>query len=90
MITGFPASRPFLIIPYKHRNRASSDGLWAGQLGFDSQEVQDFALLYSIPAGSWVHPASYPMGTGGYLQGVQVPGREADHTPVCLHGVMLK
>jgi hypothetical protein len=25
-----------------------SDGLWAGQLGFDSQQVQIFTLLHSV------------------------------------------
>jgi hypothetical protein len=28
-----------------------------------------------------VHPASYPMGTGGFFPGVKRPGREADHSP---------
>jgi hypothetical protein len=26
-----------------------------------------FYLLYSVQTGSGVHPASYPMGTGGYV-----------------------
>jgi hypothetical protein len=27
--------------------------------------VKDFFLLHVIQTGSWAHPASYPMGTGG-------------------------
>jgi hypothetical protein len=29
---------------------------------------------------SGAHPASYPMGTGGFSPGVKRPGREADHS----------
>jgi hypothetical protein len=46
------------------------------------------------------HPASYSMGTGGYIPGVKRPGREAGHrgqenmdiyihSPIRLHGVVL-
>jgi hypothetical protein len=35
-----------------------------------------------VQNGSGIHPASYPMGTGGALSlGVKRPGREADHLP---------
>jgi hypothetical protein len=42
-----------------------SDGLWAGQVMFDSRQRQDFSLLHSIQTGFGAHPALYPMGTGG-------------------------
>jgi hypothetical protein len=31
--------------------------------------VQDFSLLHGIQADSGDHPASYPMGTGGFFPG---------------------
>jgi hypothetical protein len=36
-----------------------------------------FSLRHRVQIGSGAHPASYPMGAGGSLPGVQVPGREA-------------
>jgi hypothetical protein len=58
-----------------------SDGLRAGRPGFDSRQGKEFSLLYSVQTGSWTHPASYPMGTGGSLPGVKRPKSEADHSP---------
>jgi hypothetical protein len=36
------------------------------ELGFDSRKGQDIFLFSTVvQTGSWAHPASYPMGTGG-------------------------
>jgi hypothetical protein len=40
----------------------------------------DFSVLHTIQTGPGVHPASYPMGTGGSFPEVKRPRREADHT----------
>jgi hypothetical protein len=40
-----------------------------------------FSLLHLVQTGFEVHPASYPMGTGGTFPGIKRPGREADHSP---------
>jgi hypothetical protein len=49
---------------------------------FEFQQGQKFSLLHIVQTDSGVHPASYPMGTGGILpQEVKQPGREADHSP---------
>jgi hypothetical protein len=34
-----------------------------------------------IQTGCELHPASYPMGTGGFLPGGKAAGREADRSP---------
>jgi hypothetical protein len=40
----------------------------------------ELPLLLSVEAtGSEAHPATYPMGTGSFLPGIERPGREADH-----------
>jgi hypothetical protein len=39
------------------------------------------SLLHVVQTGSGAHPASYPMGTGGFSSGVKLPGREVDHSP---------
>jgi hypothetical protein len=36
--------------------------------------------FHVVQTGSWVHPASYTMGTGSSFPGVKRPGREADHS----------
>jgi len=45
--------------------------LWAGRLGFDSWQGQEFfSVCHCIQTGSGSHPASYPMGTlGSFPQG---------------------
>jgi hypothetical protein len=48
----------------------------------ESQYGQEFSVLHVIQTGSWVHPTSYPMGTGGSFPGGKRPGREADHLPL--------
>jgi hypothetical protein len=42
-----------------------SDGLLAGQPGFDSWQGKEIFLLLSAQTSSGAHPASHPMGTGG-------------------------
>jgi hypothetical protein len=46
--------------------------------------VSSFKNLFHTE-GSWAHPASYPMGTGGGALSLDVkrPGREANHSPPC-------
>jgi hypothetical protein len=41
-----------------------SDGLRAGQLGFDSRKKQDLSLLRSSHTASGAHLISYPVATG--------------------------
>jgi hypothetical protein len=41
---------------------------------FESRWVQEFLLLHVVHTGSGVHPASYSMGTGGYLLGDKAAG----------------
>jgi hypothetical protein len=43
--------------------------------------VRNFSL-HCVQTGSLAHPASYPVGTGGYIPEVKLPGREADHSPL--------
>jgi hypothetical protein len=47
---------------------------WAGRLGFDSRQGQKFALRHIVQIGSGAHPASYPMGTGGFFPGGKAIG----------------
>jgi hypothetical protein len=48
--------------------------------GLDDQDVGVRVMVgqgYSVlQIGSWVHPTSYPMGTGALSLGVKRPGRE--------------
>jgi hypothetical protein len=45
-------------------------------------DAEDFSSKPSLQTGSWAHPASYPMGTGGPFPGGKArPGRDADHSP---------
>jgi hypothetical protein len=37
--------------------------------GFESREGQEFSLLHVVHTGSGVHPASYPLDTGGPFPG---------------------
>jgi hypothetical protein len=39
-----------------------------------------FFLLHSVQTGSGAYPVSYPMGIGGFSQGVKPAGCEADHS----------
>jgi hypothetical protein len=59
-------------------------------LEFESRYGQEFSLLQIIQTSSGVHPTSYPMGTGGSFPGGKAAEREADHSPICLHGIVLK
>jgi hypothetical protein len=51
---------------------------------FESLWRQEFSLLHVVQTSSWVHTASYPMGTGASFPGIKRPGREADvsHTNI--------
>jgi hypothetical protein len=44
--------------------------------------AEDFSSSPCVQTGSEVHPASYPMGTGGPFPGGKArPERDADHSP---------
>jgi hypothetical protein len=43
--------------------------------------VRDFSLVRSVLTDTGVHQTFNPMGTGGSLPRVKLPGREADHSP---------
>jgi hypothetical protein len=44
--------------------------------------AEDFSSSPCIQTGSEAHPASYPMGIGGYFPGGKArPGRDTDHSP---------
>jgi hypothetical protein len=47
--------------------------------GSSPSRVKNF--LHVVQTGYGVHPASYPMGTGGFSTGVKQQGREA-HSPI--------
>jgi hypothetical protein len=56
-------------------SRDSVFGIAAGY-GLDDRGVgvrvlvgSEFSLLHVVQTGSWVHPASYPIGTGGSFPG---------------------
>jgi hypothetical protein len=45
-------------------------------------EAKNLSSSLCVQTSSEVHPASYPMGTGGRFPGGKArPGRDADHTP---------
>jgi hypothetical protein len=44
---------------------ATGYGLDNRGIKFESQYGQEFSFLHIVQTGSGVHPASYPMGTGG-------------------------
>jgi hypothetical protein len=50
-------------------------------MGWSSSPGRVKNFLHVVQTGSGVHPASYPMGTGGSFSGVKRQGREADHSP---------
>jgi hypothetical protein len=52
--------------------------------GFPSPaEALDFSSSPCVQTSSGVHPASYPMGTGGPFPGGKArPGRDTDHKPL--------
>jgi hypothetical protein len=49
-------------------------------LGSILDRGKNFSLLHSVRTGPWVHPASYPISTGGSFTGVKLPRLEADHS----------
>jgi hypothetical protein len=57
---------------------------WMTKLSrFDPQQRQkDFSSNLCVQTGSWAHPASCTMGTGGPLPGAKArPGRDSDPSP---------
>jgi hypothetical protein len=45
--------------------------------------AEDFSCSPFVQNGSGAHPASYPVGTGGFSpRGKARPGRDADHSPL--------
>jgi hypothetical protein len=62
-----------------HKLSRYSDGLRAGQPGFDFRQGKVFFLFHSIQTGSGARPPSYTMGTEGYFFGVKRQRREGDH-----------
>jgi hypothetical protein len=58
-----------------------SDGLRAGELGFDCQQGKLFITIPSIPTRSGANPAFYPISVGESFPGVKRPGRETDRQP---------
>jgi hypothetical protein len=68
-----------------NRNRDSAVGI-ATSYGLEEREIevqvtvgQAFSL-HVVRSGSGVHPAFYPVCTGGSFPGVKQPGREANHS----------
>jgi hypothetical protein len=53
------------IIDFRGGARIAQSG-WMTGVRFPTGE-RDFSLLHSVQTGSGAHPASYPMGTGGYF-----------------------
>lgn len=45
--------------------------------------VKSFRVRRNVQTGSWVHPASYSVGTGSSLQAVKRVGFEAEHSNSC-------
>jgi len=43
--------------------------------------MEFFSLRHRVKPGSGVHPASYPVDTGGSFPGGKATGREVNHTP---------
>jgi hypothetical protein len=47
-----------------------------------SAEAKDFSSSLCVQTGSEAHPASCPMGTGGFVsEAIARPDRDADHSP---------
>jgi hypothetical protein len=45
--------------------------------------AKDFSSNLCVQTGSWAHPVSCPMGTGGPFPGGKArPGRDADRSPL--------
>jgi hypothetical protein len=53
---------------------AESVERWAGRPGFDSEQGKFLCHIRSVQTGSEAHPASSPMGTGGYVSGSKTSG----------------
>jgi hypothetical protein len=68
--------------PGLNGSRVSSVAITMGWTdGVRNPAVARFFLFHNVQTGSGAHPASFPLGTGGPLLGVNRPGREADHSP---------
>jgi hypothetical protein len=53
---------------------ATASGLKTEGSEFESRWGQEFSVLHIVQIGSGVHPASYPMGTGGSFPGGKAAG----------------
>jgi hypothetical protein len=51
--------------------------------------IAKFSFLRIVQTGSGAHPACCSMGTVALSLGVKLQGREAVHSPIRLHGVVL-
>jgi hypothetical protein len=75
----------FSLPEHENESRDSSVGIATGYgvttkgSEFEFPWGQEFSLLHVVQTGSGVHPASYPMGTGGSLPGGKAAG--ADQSP---------
>jgi hypothetical protein len=49
--------------------------------GLISDRAVIFSTCHRVRTSSGAHLASYPMGTRGSFTGVNLPRREADHSP---------
>jgi hypothetical protein len=59
---------------------ATAHGLH-GRGGRSSSPGRVKNFLHVVQTKSGVHPASYPMRTGGSFPGIKRPGHETDHSP---------
>jgi hypothetical protein len=66
------------------RSRGSLVGVATGYGFYDQCSIpgrgKSFFLLHSFQIGSWIHPATYPMGIGSVFLEGKWPGREAGHS----------
>jgi hypothetical protein len=67
-----------------------SSGSIVSDYGLDDRAIgvrslagaEDFSSSLCVQTGSWAHPVSCTMGTGGPFPGGKArPGRDADHSP---------
>jgi hypothetical protein len=76
----FPWLDPRFLLLWHNKTRKSTVGIATGyglddtRVGVESRQDQEFSLLYSVQTGSGAHPASCPLGTGGFLPGSKAAG----------------
>jgi hypothetical protein len=76
----FQKDSVFLNTIFSERDRSVgiATGYWLDDQVSILGRVKTFSLFHNVQTGS----GSYPMGTGGDLQGGKGPGREADDSPL--------